>query len=49
MQRRTMCFEGGRYGRPTIQELKGQTPIRAVPDVSIDWDRLLAGLGPEPQ
>jgi Uma2 family endonuclease len=37
-------LEGGRYGRPTILELKGQTPLTAVPGVSIDWDRLLSQL-----
>jgi Uma2 family endonuclease len=33
-------LENGRYGRPTILELRGQTPVGAVPGVSIDWDRL---------
>jgi Uma2 family endonuclease len=33
-------LEDGRYGRPTILELKGQTPLIAVPGVCIDWDRL---------
>lgn len=33
-------LEGGRYGRPTILELKGRTAISAIPGVSIDWDRL---------
>jgi Uma2 family endonuclease len=37
-------LEDGRYGRPTILELKGQTPLTAVPDVSIDWDRLVSQL-----
>jgi len=35
-------LEGGRYGRPTIQELKGTTAISAIPGVDIDWDRLRA-------
>lgn len=35
-------LEGGRYGRPTIQELKGTTAISAIPGVNIDWDRLRA-------
>ena len=35
-------LEAGRYGRPTIQELKGRTSLTAVPGVTIDWDRLLA-------
>jgi hypothetical protein len=33
-----------RYGRPLISELKGQTAISSVPDLSIDWDRMLAQL-----
>lgn len=33
-------LEGGRYGRPTLLELKGRTAIDAIPGVSIDWDRL---------
>lgn len=37
-------LEAGRYGRPTILELKGQTPLTAVPGIIIDWDRLLAQL-----
>ena len=37
-------LEDGRYGRPTILELKGQTPLTAVPGVSIDWDRLVSQL-----
>lgn len=35
-------LEGGRYGIPIVLELKGRTAIRAVPGVSIDWDRFLA-------
>src|ERR1700716_892525 len=30
-------LEDGRYGRPTILELKGRTPLTAAPGVSIDW------------
>jgi Uma2 family endonuclease len=37
-------LEGSRYGRPTYQELKGQTLLSAVPGVSVDWDRLMARL-----
>jgi Uma2 family endonuclease len=37
-------LEAARYGRPVISELKGQTPVSSVPDLSIDWDRLLAQL-----
>jgi len=33
-----------RYGRPDILELKGQTAVSSVPDLHIDWDRLLAQL-----
>lgn len=33
-------LEDGRYGRPTIQELKGRTAIKAIPGVLIDWDRV---------
>ncbi len=34
-------LEAGRYGRPTVLELQGQTAMTAVPGVSIDWDRIL--------
>ena len=34
-------LEGSRYGRPTILELKGETAIAAVPDISIDWDSVV--------
>jgi Uma2 family endonuclease len=35
-------LEDGRYGRPTILELKGRTAISTVASVSIDWDRFQA-------
>jgi Uma2 family endonuclease len=35
---------GGGYGRPAILELKGKTAMTAVPDVTIDWDRITARL-----
>jgi Uma2 family endonuclease len=35
-------LEDGRYGRPTLLELKGRTQLSAVPAVTIDWDRLFA-------
>jgi Uma2 family endonuclease len=35
-------LEEGHYGRPTLLELKGQTPLTAVTGVIIDWDRVLA-------
>lgn len=37
-------LEDGRYGRPTLLELQGQTSLTAVPGVSIDWDLVLAQL-----
>lgn len=37
-------LENQRYGDPIVVELKGRTAIRAVPGVSIDWDRLPASL-----
>jgi Uma2 family endonuclease len=38
-------LEGGRYGRPTILELKGQIPLTAVPGVIVDWDEMMARVG----
>jgi Uma2 family endonuclease len=38
-------LEAGRYGRAEILELKGQTRLTAVPDVTIDWDRVVAKMG----
>ena len=35
-------LEAGRYGRPTILELKGKTSLTAVPGVTIDWDQVFA-------
>jgi Uma2 family endonuclease len=35
-------LEQGCYGPPTVLELKGQTQLTAVPDVTIDWDLVLA-------
>jgi len=32
----------GRYARPVVLPLRGQTALAAVPAVSIDWDRLPA-------
>jgi Uma2 family endonuclease len=37
-------LEDGRYGRPTYQELKGQTFISTVPGVCVDWDRIMKRL-----
>jgi Uma2 family endonuclease len=33
-------MEASRYAQPVVLDLKGQTPIGAVPGLSIDWDRL---------
>ena len=35
-------LEAGCYGRGTLLELKGRTQLTAVPDVTIDWARVLA-------
>ncbi len=35
-------LDAGRYGRGSILELKGQTPLTAVPGVTIDWRPVLA-------
>jgi Uma2 family endonuclease len=35
-------LEAGNYGRATTLELKGRTQLTAVPDVTIDWARVLA-------
>jgi len=35
-------LEAGRYGRATVLELKGKTQLTAVPDVTVDWDRVFA-------
>jgi Uma2 family endonuclease len=35
-------LEAGRYGPPTVFELKGRTQITAVPGVTVDWDEVLA-------
>jgi len=37
-------LEAGQYGRATMLELKGQTPITAVAGVIINWDEVLAKL-----
>ena len=33
---------GGRFARPTISEMRGTSSSRALPEVSIDWARVLA-------
>jgi Uma2 family endonuclease len=35
-------LEGGSYGRATLLELKGRTPLTAIPGVTIDWQQVLA-------
>jgi Uma2 family endonuclease len=45
--RRTVAIyrlEAGHYGPAIILEMKGQTPLTAVPGVSIDWSEVLANL-----
>jgi Uma2 family endonuclease len=37
-------LKGGRYGHPSVLELKGKTRIAAVPGVTIDWDKVLLGI-----
>lgn len=37
-------LEDGRYGRPTVLEMKGRTALSAIPGVNIDWDRLPAAV-----
>jgi len=34
----------GRYGPPIVSELKGKNQLTAVPDVTIDWDEVLASI-----
>lgn len=41
-------LDNGQYGRPEIYELKDETPIGVLPDVSIAWDALVARL-PKPE
>jgi Uma2 family endonuclease len=35
-------LEAGSYGHATVLELKGRTPLTAVPGVTIDWAEVLA-------
>ncbi len=39
-------LDGGRYGPPSVLELRGQTTLVAVPGVSVNWDRVLSHLLP---
>ncbi|RTZ72894.1 MAG: hypothetical protein DSZ00_07325 [Gammaproteobacteria bacterium] len=31
-------LENRRYGRPEVQELKGQLAVGILPEIEIDWD-----------
>ena len=35
------------YGKPDVQELAGETPVAALPEVSIRWDELVSRLPPQ--
>ena len=35
-------LDAGHYGRATLLELRGRTPLTAVPGVIIDWDEAVA-------
>jgi len=37
-------LEGAEFGKPDMQELKGETPVVALPGVTIRWDTLAARL-----
>jgi Uma2 family endonuclease len=37
-------LDAGQYGRPTVLDLEGRTPLAAVPGVTIDWDEVLANI-----
>lgn len=39
-------LEDGRYGRPDIAELEGESSPRAVPGITIDWARVTRRLPP---
>ena len=39
---------GAEYGKPDVQELAGETPIGALPGLTILWDALAARL-PRPE
>jgi Uma2 family endonuclease len=41
-------LDGAEYGKPDIQELKGETAIGALPGVAIAWDQLAERL-PKPE
>ncbi len=39
-------LEQGAYGRPEVQELRGQTPVGVLDEVVIQWDALVERLPP---
>jgi hypothetical protein len=41
-------LEGAEFGKPDTQELKGATPLAALPGLMIEWDSLAARL-PAPE
>jgi Uma2 family endonuclease len=43
----TYRLEDGCYGPPTLQTLRGQTQLTAVPGLNVDWDKLLSQLLPD--
>ncbi len=38
--------ENGRYGKPDVREMKGETPVGVLGEVVIRWDALVARLPP---
>lgn len=38
-------LEDGRYGQPSVLDMKGRTRISAIPGLIVDWDRLPADIG----
>lgn len=38
----------GRYGKPDVREMKGETPVSILPEVVIHWDALVERL-PQPE
>jgi len=38
--------ENGRYGKPDVREMKGETPVGVLPEVVIRWDALVERLPP---
>jgi Uma2 family endonuclease len=38
-------LENSLFARPTIHELRGHTPVAAVPGLTIDWDAVQAHMG----